>query len=129
MGPCSTCHEDRCVCLDTKSVEAASGILTRPGATAEDYAAATDNGIILTKPKQRFKLTLKATHPQSHVSSKTGAAVYVYGEEFDDHILITADVDPDSILEIERAGEYDPSTNRILNDPEPSSMDDKQISA
>ena len=83
------------------------------------------------KLRGRFKLTLKAPYALTHPLAKQpgNLAIYVYGEEFDDHILVHADIDPTNIVEIERAGQFDPGTNTIVDDPEVTVMIDRQISA
>jgi hypothetical protein len=89
--------------------------------TDEDYAAMMNDGIIPSKPRERFKLTLKAPYPQTHPLARQpgNVAVYVYGEETEDAIVISAPIDPNDVLEIERAGRYDAATNSIVDDPEP----------
>jgi hypothetical protein len=145
LSHCSTCGEDRCRCPiapeEKSSVRetiphGGFAVMQQMSAdkieayepTADDYAA---DGIIPPKPRERFKLTLKAPYALTHPCARQpgNLTVYVYGEETDDAIVVTADIKPEDVLEIERAGHYDAATNRIVGDPEPSSMDDRQISA
>lgn len=92
--------------------------------------AALNNVLDDAPLKERFKVTLKAPYAKTNLLARQNTnIIYVYGEETDDVIVTTADIDVDQILEIERAGFFDPKTNTIVDDPEVSSIDDRQISA